>query len=225
MPRAHVLCRDDERSCRKVQVVTRGPGRPASITRDDVVDAGLRLAEHVGLDRFTMAQLAEELGVAPMTAYHHVSNRSELVQLIVEELLARVEIPDAGSGPWDVRLKELEANARRELGGIPGIRTGISPEGSPASRRLANAVLTILRDAGFDESRALLAYGAMFTYMIGQLDLDVVSDRGRDSPDALKFAELVDRRADGARPTPDDFFDFGFDLLLAGLRQVLSPDE
>ncbi len=206
-------------------MVTKRPGRPASITRADVVDAALRLAEQVGLDRFTMGQLAEELGVAPMTAYHHVANRTELVQLVVEELLERVEIPGPEAGSWDVRLKALELNARRELGGIRGIRTGMSADDSPASRRLSEAVLAILRDAGFDESRSLLAYGAMFTYMIGQLDLDVASDREKDSADALRFKELVDRSAGGQRPTPDDFFDFGFDLLLAGLRQVLNPAE
>jgi AcrR family transcriptional regulator len=206
-------------------VVTKRPGRPASITRADVVVAALRLAEQVGLDRFTMGQLAEELGVAPMTAYHHVSNRNELAQLVVDELLNRVEIPGPDEGPWDVRLKTLEANARRELGGVPGIRTGISPEGSPATQRLAEAVLAILSEAGFDESQSLLAYGAMFTYMIGQLDLDVASDREKDSADALKFKELVDRSAGGRRPTPDDYFDFGFDLLLTGLRHVLNPVE
>ena len=206
-------------------MLTKRPGRPASITRADVVDAALRLAEQVGLDRFTMGQLAEELGVAPMTAYHHVANRTELVQLVVEELVSRVEIPGPEIGPWDVRLKALEANARRELGGIRGIRTGMSADGSPASRRLAETVLVILRDAGFDERHALLAYGAMFTYMIGQLDLDVVTDRGKESTDTSRFAELTDRSAGGRRPTPDEFFDFGFDLLLAGLRQVLNPVE
>jgi AcrR family transcriptional regulator len=205
--------------------VARRPGRPASITRAEVIEAALRLAQQVGLDRFTMGQLADELGVAPMTAYHHVSNRNELVQLVVEELLHRVEVPGPEEGSWDVRLKTLEANVRRELGGIPGIRTGISAEGSPASRRLAEAVLTILDDAGFDEHSALLAYGAMFTYMVGQLDLDVVADRGTDSTDALRFAELTDRSARGRRPTPDEFFDFGFDLLLIGLREVLQPQE
>ena len=202
-------------------VVTRGPGRPATITRSDVVGAALRLAQEVGLDRFTMGQLADELGVAPMTAYHHVANRTELVQLVVEELLNRVDIPDPAEGTWDVRLKLLEANVRRELGGVPGIRTGISPNGSEASRRLAESVLGILADAGFDENRALLAYGALFTYMVGQLDLDVVADRTTDSPDALRFAELTDRTAAG-RPTPDEFFDFGFDLLLTGLRDALD---
>jgi hypothetical protein len=63
----------------------------------------------------------------------------------------------------------------------------------------------------------------MFTYMIGQLDLDVASDQENGSADASRFAELVDRSAGGRRPTPDEFFDFGFDLLLAGLRQVLNP--
>jgi TetR/AcrR family tetracycline transcriptional repressor len=205
-------------------VVTRGPGRPATITRVDVVGAALRLAQQVGLDRFTMGQLADELGVAPMTAYHHVANRTELVQLVVEELLHRVEIPGPAEGTWDVRLKSLEANVRRELGGIPGIRTGISADGSEASKRLADAVLVILAEAGFDENTALLAYGALFTYMVGQLDLDVVTERGQHSDDALRFAELTDRTAAG-RPTPDEFFDFGFDLMLAGLRAVLRPSH
>ena len=208
-------------SARKDGATATKLGRPASITRDDVVGAALALARQVGLDRFTMGQLADELGVAPMTAYHHVANRNELVRLVVEELLLRVEIPGPEAGAWDVRLKTLEANVRRELGGIPGIRTGISPEGSEASARLAEGVLGILADAGFDEASALLAYGAMFTYMVGQLDLDVIADRSDDSPDALRFAELTDRTASGRRPTPDQFFDFGFDLLLIGLRDVL----
>jgi AcrR family transcriptional regulator len=205
----------------KVHVVTKRPGRPASITRADVVRAALQLAQRVGLDRFTMGQLAHELGVAQMTAYHHVASRSELVRLVVEALLDRVEIPGPEEGTWDVRLKALEANVRRELGGIPGIGTGVSADGSPSSRRLTQGVLAILNNAGFDEASALLAYGALFTYMVGQLDLDVVVERGKNSTDARRFAELIDRSAGGQRPSPDELFDFGFDVLLMGLRQVL----
>jgi TetR/AcrR family tetracycline transcriptional repressor len=201
--------------------MTRRPGRPASITRADAVDAALQLAKRVGLDRFTMGQVAEQLGVAPMTVYYHVANRTEVVQLVVEELLSRVEIPGPDQGPWDFRLKALEANVRRELGGVPGIGTGLSKEGSPASRRLADGVIAILDDAGFDENTGLLAYGALFTYMVGQLDLDVAAERGQDSDDALRFAALTDRTATGG-PTPDEFFDFGFDLLLTGLREALG---
>jgi len=202
-------------------VVTKRPGRPASINRADVVAAALGLAQRVGLDRFTMGQLADELGVALMTPYHHVASRTELVQLVVEALLDRVEVPGPEEGTWDVRLKALEANVRRELGGIPGIGTGVNADGSPASRRLTEGVLAILHDAGFDEATALLAYGALFTYMVGQLDLDVVAERGKDFTDARRFAELMDRSAGGRRPSPDELFDFGFDVLLVGLRQLL----
>jgi len=201
--------------------VTDRQGRPPTISRADVIDAAARLAERVGLDRFTMSQLAEELGVAPMTAYHHIANRTELVQLVVEQLLERIEIPGPEAGPWDARLKTLEANARRELAGIPGIRTGIDLEASPAAARLADGVLAILAAAGFDERTALLAYGAMFTYMIGQLDLDVAASRRDESVDARRFDELIGRDAGGRRPTPDEFFDFGFGLLLSALRELL----
>jgi hypothetical protein len=145
-----------------------------------------------------------------------------LVQLVVEELLNRVEIPGRDTGPWDLRLKALEANVRRELGGIPGVRTGVSVDGSPASRRLTEGVLAILHDAGFDEADALLAYGALFTYMVGQLDLDVVVERREATNDGNRFAELIDRSAGGQRPSPDELFDFGFDLMLVGLREVLD---
>jgi TetR/AcrR family transcriptional regulator, tetracycline repressor protein len=48
-----------------------------------------------------------------MTPYHYVSSRSELVQLVVEELLSRVEIPGPETGPWDVRLAYATATGVR----------------------------------------------------------------------------------------------------------------
>ena len=209
---------------RAVEVAKRR-GRPATITRGDVVDAALKLARRAGLDRFTIQQVADELGVAPMTLYHYVSGRNELVQLVVDELLSRIEIPGHETGPWDVRLQVLESNARRELAGIPGIQTAVSPHASDAAGRLVDAVLSMLTDAGFDEETALLAFGALFTFMIGQLDLDVAVDRPADPEEGVRFVELIDRTLDGERPTTDDTFDFGFGLLLAGLRELLKDAD
>jgi AcrR family transcriptional regulator len=207
--------------------MTGRPGRPASITRAQVIDAAVRLAEREGLDRFTMGQLATELGVAPMTAYHHVASRDALVGLVVERLLDRVEIPGPEDGPWDVQLKVLEANVRRELGSVRGISTSLKTDVGAAPARLADAVLAILDRAGFDETTALLAFGAMLTYMVGQLDLDIATRTALDSLDGDgtgddRFAVLLGRSAPGDRPDPDELFDFGFDLLLTGLRQTLQ---
>lgn len=97
-----------------------------------------------------------------------------------------------------------------------------------AARRLADAVLAILERAGFDEQTSLLAYGAMFTDMVGQLDLDFADRADRDAaerPFDDRFAELITRGASGHRPTTDDLFDFGFDLLLAGLRHLRPADD
>lgn len=198
------------------------PGRPATVSRDQVIHAAVGLAERVGLDRFTMNQLATELGVAQMTAYHHVGSRAELAGLVVERLLERVEIPNPDDGPWDAQLKALEASVRHQLGGVRGITTALGADLTAVSRRLVDAVLAILARAGFDDTTALLAYGAMFTYMIGQLDLDLTTHEGDTDP---RFAKLVARHANDHQPTPDDLFDFGFDLILTGLRHTLHTAE
>ncbi|HEY8526516.1 MAG TPA: TetR family transcriptional regulator [Acidimicrobiales bacterium] len=197
-------------------------GRPATVSRDQVVDAALRVAREVGLDRLTMSRVAAELGVAQMTVYHHVGSRAELGGLVVERLLDGVVVPEPDGEPWDVQLKALQASVRRQLGSVGGVTAGLKVDLDAASGRLADAVLAILARAGFDEHTARLAFGALFTYMLGQLDVDVAArpDRPADDRTAELGRQFSTRRLDA-----DDVFDFGFDLLLAGLRQLLPPAE
>lgn len=196
----------------------RRPGRPPSIRRADVIDAAVTVAMREGLDRFTMNQLATELGVAQMTAYYHVGSRHELVELVIQRLLEQVEIPPPDAGTWEQRLKALQSSVRENLSCIHGVPSGVTITGSPASDRVVRAVFEILRDAGFDDDTAALAYGSLFTYMVGQLDLDLATRRAAESSDDHRFAELVDRQD---RPSPDDLFDFGFEALLSGLKALL----
>jgi AcrR family transcriptional regulator len=202
--------------------MTKRPGRPATVNRDDVVAAAVRVATREGLDRFTMNQLAAELGVSPNAAYHHVSSRGEIVQLVVDLLMADIEIPPSDEGPWDVRLKVLEANVRTSLSCMQGIPAELTVSVSPGARRLTDAVFDILHEAGFDEATATVAYGALFTYMVGQLGLDHAAEGARQNAGDPRFSDLVSSTADRPRPSPDEIFDFGFELLLAGLRSMLD---
>lgn len=61
--------------------------------------------------------------------------------------------------------------------------------------------------------------------MIGQLDLDLANhDRATTDADP-RFAELVAHRTHGRQPSADDIFDFGFDLILTGLRHTLHTSR
>jgi AcrR family transcriptional regulator len=77
---------------------SRGPRPKFGV--DDVVRTAVALADAEGLT-FSMRQLAERLGLAPMSLYTYVPGRSELVALMVDEV--------TGESPHASHEKELRA--------------------------------------------------------------------------------------------------------------------
>lgn len=79
----------------------RAKGR-LTLTRADVVTAGMRLLDTEGAEKLSMRKLAESLGTVSSTLYWHVRDRDELLRLILDETLREVVVPE--DGEWDVRL-------------------------------------------------------------------------------------------------------------------------
>ncbi|MBB4760291.1 AcrR family transcriptional regulator [Actinoplanes digitatis] len=78
-------------------------GRPPRLSVDDVVAAGIAIADTDGLAAASMARVAARLGVATMTLYTYVPSRTELVELMVDDVLAGRRLPGPGDerpGPW-----------------------------------------------------------------------------------------------------------------------------
>ncbi len=71
-------------------------GRPPRLTVDQVVAAGIAVADEEGLAAASMAQVAIRLGVATMTLYTYVPARDDLVELMVDEVLAGRRLPGPG---------------------------------------------------------------------------------------------------------------------------------
>jgi AcrR family transcriptional regulator len=71
-------------------------GRPPRLSVDRVVAAGIALADAEGLAAASMARVAGHLGVATMTLYTYVPSRAELVELMVDEVLAGRRLPGPG---------------------------------------------------------------------------------------------------------------------------------
>jgi AcrR family transcriptional regulator len=80
-------------------------GRPRMLTREQVVEAALRL----GLEDFTMKAVAAELGVTIATLYKYVQDRDELFRLAVGETMARMPLPVDHGQHWSQFLREFAA--------------------------------------------------------------------------------------------------------------------
>ena len=90
---------------------TSPPGRrsPSGVDVDRVVTAAVEVADRDGLAAVTMRGVAAALGVGAMTLYTHVPGKGELVDLMLDRVLAEA-YPDeepVTSGPWRGRLTAM----------------------------------------------------------------------------------------------------------------------
>lgn len=88
---------------RPVEVVKRG--RPPRVSRQEVIDAAVAIADADGLDAVSMRSVARALRVGAMTLYSYVPGRVELVDAMVDRAYADFELPDAGLA-WRPALEQ-----------------------------------------------------------------------------------------------------------------------
>ena len=69
-----------------------GTSRPA-LTRQRALAAAVVVADLEGLDRLTMRRLAQALGVEAMSLYHHVANKDDILDGMVDVVFAEIELP------------------------------------------------------------------------------------------------------------------------------------
>lgn len=132
-----------------------------------VVRAALSLADAEGLDGLTMRKLGGELGVEAMSLYHHVPNKSALLDGMVDAVFAEIPLPD-GEG-WKAALRGRACATREVLGRHPwaiGLMDSRTSPG-PANLRGHDAVLAVLRGAGFPVPLAAHAFALLDSYVYG----------------------------------------------------------
>jgi AcrR family transcriptional regulator len=126
--------------------------RPALISRESVLDATLALAEERGLDAVSMRSVAARLGVTPMALYHHVRDKEDLLDGLVERLLAELPRPDPAL-PGEERLYALASSMREAAARHPDTFLLLfrRPVVTPDALALRELVYDALRDAGAPE--------------------------------------------------------------------------
>jgi AcrR family transcriptional regulator len=148
---------------------TDGQDRRSQLTRERVVEEALAVIAHAGANALTMRRLAARLGVVPGALYNHVRNKQQLHDLVLDGVLAEVDVHLDPSLGWTEQLKVLAHRLRQVLEdhpGVAGILKTRDPLG-PHSLALAEAFLSPLQTAGFGDREAGLAFFLLLDYTIG----------------------------------------------------------
>jgi TetR/AcrR family tetracycline transcriptional repressor len=143
--------------------------RRPRLTRDRVVAEALAVIAQDGIQALTMRSLAARLGVVPGAVYHHVRNKQQLQDLVLDNVLAEVDVHLDHALGWTDQLKALAHRLRQVLEqhpGVAGILKTRDPLG-PHSLALAEAFLEPLQAAGFGDRDAGLAFFLLVDYTIG----------------------------------------------------------
>ena len=184
-------------------MATRGPGRPPTFSGEQFVAAAIEAIEERGVANLTMREIAVRLGAAPSAAYRHVADKEQLMLMVVDEILGKIEVPETGT--WHERLIELHLRTRTILKRYPGVGEYIihvSPRESEQSQRLLGAINGMLAEGGLDDDGAYRATILIYKLLAGDLVVGVRS----------QLTEQADT----------ELFVFGVDALLSGFGLDLS---
>lgn len=90
---------------------TRAPRSPADERRAQILEVALRLFRAQGVERTSLRQVSEALGLSKSGLYHHFAAKDELVDALVTPLLDDTEALLAGAPP----VLDEEAGGRRDF--------------------------------------------------------------------------------------------------------------
>jgi AcrR family transcriptional regulator len=183
----------------------------APLSRERVLAGAVAVADAGGISGLTIRSLAQELGVKPMSVYHHVANKGEILDGIVDIVFSEIELPSV-DGDWRAEITKRASSARSVLRRHPWaiglLESRTSP--GPATLRHHDANIATLRAAGFSVEMTAHAYALIDSYVYGF---------------ALQEAALpFERTTEFVLQPGYDFgneFAFGLDLILDGLARRL----
>ncbi len=223
----------------------RGRRRAApSLSRAEIVDAAIAVADAEGSDAISMRRIAQVLRSGTMSLYWHVANKEQLLDLMLDVLITEVSVPEP-SGDWQADLRALARNHRAMLlrhrwamdfvGGRPPL--------GPNTLLNLDRSLALLDGIGLDVPTAMNILMTVLTYVMGAAlremrETRVQRDQEQSGITAAEWEPVLtawrDRLADDGRftrvvrfldagfdpdaeETRDERFEFGLDCVLDGI--------
>jgi AcrR family transcriptional regulator len=205
------------------------------LSRDRILRAALELVDDGGIESLSMRKLGQALGFEAMSLYNHVANKDDVIDGILDLVLAEGELPSP-SGNWDRAVRASAVSVHAALRRHPWASAVVMAPGRlrPARLRYMDSLLGRIREAGFSAETTYHAYHVLDGHIFG-FSLWEASHSYSDA-DASEMMAAFERtitadeypylREHGEQhfaegPHQDvSAFEFGLDLILDGLKKI-----
>jgi AcrR family transcriptional regulator len=210
--------------------------RRTPLSRDQVLQAAVALADEGGLGALSMRKLGQVLGVEAMSLYNHVAGKGDLLDGMIDAVFSEIGLPPAGGG-WKQAMRQRAIAVRAALGrhrwAIGLMESRRSP--GPATLRHHDAVLGCLRGAGFSIELTAHAYSLLDSYIYGFALQEASLPFGTPEDTAQVTQEIAGQMPAGEYPHLAELatahvlqpgyqygseFEIGLDIILDALEQT-----
>jgi AcrR family transcriptional regulator len=144
--------------------------RRPPLSRERIVRAAIELADADGLEGLSMRRIAARLGAGTNSLYWYLNSKNDLFELMFDEVLGELELPEPSSGDWRAEVREIAHQvwllARRHswLGFL-----GIQPGFGPNTARYFQHAQTALRSLGLELREEVRILAALNNYVSGHV--------------------------------------------------------
>src|SRR2546423_7926441 len=208
------------------------------LSRERILRAALELADEGGIESISMRKLGHALGFEAMSLYNYVANKDEVLDGMLDLVLAESE-PPAPSGAWQAAIREFAMSVHGSLRRHPwAAGLLMSPNRiRPARLQHMDALLGRLREAGFSAETTYHVYHVLDAHMIGfslwqashSYTDEQISDMAGTFDRLIPADEYPHLHEHGEQhltegPQHDvSAFEYGLDLILDGVKRIHQP--
>jgi AcrR family transcriptional regulator len=218
---------------------TKRPTRRTALTVEAIVAAAIEVLDEAGVAGLSMRRVADQLGTGAASLYAHVSGKDELLELVFDELVGQVPLPEPDPKIWREQVRQMARDLRAiliahrdaALAGLGRIPT------SPKTLAAAETLVATLRAGGLSDRAIGLGLDQLTLYVAADAFETGLMEHGLMTPEdveryyddvhafylrlpADRFPVLASIADDVTGPDGDERFEFGLDVLIAGLEAV-----
>lgn len=218
------------------------PSRPV-VTVAKIVRTAIQIADAEGIDALSMRRIATEMGSGTTSLYRHVTNKDELIDLMVEAVHGEHPLPEPGQRHWRAELADWARQSRATMLRHPWLvqqasrRTALGPNVIAKFDHLLGVLGRVTEDA----TLATMASEALNAHVLGEVtvelaDLEAQRRTGmtetewQESMGAYvtqvvesgRYPHFNRRILESDNPDADRRFEFSLECLLAGIEAMFQ---
>jgi AcrR family transcriptional regulator len=211
------------------------PAAPAGrgLTRDAIVAAAIAIADSEGLAAVSIRRVAGELGIRPMSIYTHIASKDDLVDLMLDDVIAGVLLPEPLPEDWREAMRQLAHKSLRTFLAHSWTLEafGQRPRFGPNTLRHVEQSIAAASRTGLAPEKAAIVLAVVDEYTLGHAMRTLLvpdEDELRGQVEALvraadpaTFPELAQASAGSVLGPTDGAFEAGLEAILDGFERTL----